>query len=79
MKSKAHEHAQFFNDHCKMTVLASCILSSRFTKTLLSCFKGLALSAQVVWLIVGWEILNGDVDGDFQGIQIFTSGVFQLQ
>ncbi len=62
-----------------MTVLASCILSSRFTKTLLSCFKGLALSAQVVWLIVGWEILNGDVDGDFQGIQIFTSGVFQLQ
>jgi hypothetical protein len=78
MKSKACEHAHF-NDHCKMTVLASFILSSRFTKTLLSCFKRLALSAQVVWLIVGREILNGDVGGDFQGIQIFTSGVSQVR
>ncbi len=59
-----------------MTVLASYILSSRFTKTLLSCFKRLALSAQVVWM--GWEILNGDVGGDFQGTQIFNSGFFQL-
>jgi photosystem I P700 chlorophyll a apoprotein A1 len=34
-------------------------------------------SAQVVWPIVGQEILNGDVGGGFQGIQI-TSGLFQL-
>nr|YP_009512092.1 photosystem I P700 apoprotein A1 [Euglena hiemalis]AXI98002.1 photosystem I P700 apoprotein A1 [Euglena hiemalis] len=34
-------------------------------------------SAQVVWPIVGQEILNGDVGGNFQGIQI-TSGLFQL-
>jgi photosystem I P700 chlorophyll a apoprotein A1 len=33
--------------------------------------------AQVVWPIVGQEILNGDVGGGFQGIQI-TSGLFQL-
>eukprot|EP00963_Diacronema_lutheri_P014569 scaffold3210_cov4495-Pavlova_lutheri.AAC.5 len=32
-------------------------------------------SAQVVWPIVGQEILNGDVGGGFQGIQI-TSGWF---
>eukprot|EP00871_Galdieria_phlegrea_P004001 jgi/Galph1/4601/GphlegSOOS_G3296.1 len=34
-------------------------------------------SAQVVWPIVGQEILNADVGGGFQGIQI-TSGLFQL-
>jgi photosystem I P700 chlorophyll a apoprotein A1 len=34
-------------------------------------------SAQVVWPIVGQEILNGDVGGEFQGIQI-VSGLFQL-
>ena len=34
-------------------------------------------SAQVVWPIVGQEILNGDVGGGFRGIQI-TSGFFQL-
>lgn len=34
-------------------------------------------SAQVVWPIVGQEILNGDVGGAFQGIQV-TSGWFQL-
>ena len=34
-------------------------------------------SAQVVWPIVGQEILNGDVGGNFQGIQV-TSGWFQL-
>ncbi len=34
-------------------------------------------SAQVVWPIVGQEILNGDVGGGFHGIQI-TSGLFQL-
>jgi len=34
-------------------------------------------SAQVVWPIVGQEILNGDVGGGFQGIQI-TSGLFHL-
>ena len=34
-------------------------------------------SAQVVWPIVGQEVLNGDVGGGFQGIQI-TSGFFQL-
>nr|YP_009628847.1 photosystem I P700 apoprotein A1 [Balbiania investiens]QBX88630.1 photosystem I P700 apoprotein A1 [Balbiania investiens] len=34
-------------------------------------------SAQIVWPIVGQEILNGDVGGGFQGIQI-TSGWFQL-
>ncbi|HIK41187.1 photosystem I core protein PsaA, partial [Thermoleptolyngbya sp. M55_K2018_002] len=33
--------------------------------------------AQVVWPIVGQEILNADVGGGFQGIQI-TSGLFQL-
>jgi photosystem I P700 chlorophyll a apoprotein A1 len=34
-------------------------------------------SAQVVWPIVGQEILNGDVGGGFQGVQI-TSGLFPL-
>ncbi|NJN29217.1 MAG: photosystem I core protein PsaA [Synechococcales cyanobacterium RM1_1_8] len=34
-------------------------------------------SAQVVWPVVGQEILNGDMGGGFQGIQI-TSGLFQL-
>jgi photosystem I P700 chlorophyll a apoprotein A1 len=34
-------------------------------------------SAQVVWPIVGQEILNGDVGGGFQGIQI-TSGLFHM-
>ncbi|MEM9806051.1 MAG: photosystem I core protein PsaA, partial [Cyanobacteria bacterium P01_D01_bin.56] len=34
-------------------------------------------SAQVVWPIFGQEILNGEVGGGFQGIQI-TSGFFQL-
>nr|YP_010338602.1 photosystem I P700 chlorophyll a apoprotein A1 [Rhodaphanes brevistipitata]UNJ18552.1 photosystem I P700 chlorophyll a apoprotein A1 [Rhodaphanes brevistipitata] len=34
-------------------------------------------SAQVVWPVVGQEILNADVGGGFQGIQ-FTSGFFQL-
>ncbi len=34
-------------------------------------------SAQVVWPIVGQDILNGDMGGGFHGIQI-TSGLFQL-
>ncbi|KAI3885915.1 hypothetical protein MKX03_003002 [Papaver bracteatum] len=34
-------------------------------------------SAQVVWPIVGREILNGDVGGGFRGIQII-SGFFQI-
>lgn len=34
-------------------------------------------SAQAVWPIVGQEILNADVGGNFQGVQI-TSGFFQL-
>ena len=34
-------------------------------------------SAQVVWPIVSQEILNGDMGGGFQGIQV-TSGFFQL-
>jgi len=34
-------------------------------------------SAQVVWPIVGQEILNGDVGGGFQGVQI-TSGFFYI-
>ena len=34
-------------------------------------------SAQVVWPIFGQEILNGEVGGGFQGIQI-TSGLFQM-
>jgi len=34
-------------------------------------------SAQVVWPIVGQEVLNGDVGGGFQGVQI-TSGFFQI-
>ncbi|MGF1538022.1 MAG: photosystem I core protein PsaA [Elainellaceae cyanobacterium] len=38
---------------------------------------GIKPSAQVVWPIVGQEILNADVGGGFQGIQI-TSGFFQL-
>jgi photosystem I P700 chlorophyll a apoprotein A1 len=38
---------------------------------------GIKPSAQVVWPIVGQEILNGDVGGNFQGIQV-TSGWFQL-
>jgi photosystem I P700 chlorophyll a apoprotein A1 len=36
---------------------------------------GIKPSAQVVWPIVGQEILNADVGGGFQGIQI-TSGLF---
>ncbi len=38
---------------------------------------GIKPSAQVVWDIFGQGILNGDVGGGFQGIQI-TSGLFQL-
>jgi photosystem I P700 chlorophyll a apoprotein A1 len=38
---------------------------------------GIKPSAQVVWPIFGQEILNGDVGGGFQGIQI-TSGLFQM-
>jgi photosystem I P700 chlorophyll a apoprotein A1 len=34
-------------------------------------------SAQVVWPVVGQEILNGDVGGGFSGVQI-TSGIFQM-
>ncbi|MFQ6643050.1 hypothetical protein Gotur_018192 [Gossypium turneri] len=34
-------------------------------------------STQVVWPIVGQEILNGDMGGGFRGIQI-TSGFFQI-
>ncbi|MEO0456740.1 MAG: photosystem I core protein PsaA [Cyanobacteria bacterium P01_A01_bin.114] len=34
-------------------------------------------SAQVVWPIVGQDILNADVGGGFRGIQI-TSGLFQM-
>nr|YP_010337475.1 photosystem I P700 chlorophyll a apoprotein A1 [Dixoniella grisea]UNJ17060.1 photosystem I P700 chlorophyll a apoprotein A1 [Dixoniella grisea] len=34
-------------------------------------------SAQIVWPVVGQEVLNADVGGGFQGIQI-TSGFFQL-
>jgi photosystem I P700 chlorophyll a apoprotein A1 len=35
-------------------------------------------SAQVVWLIVGQEILNGDVGGGFRGIQITSRFFFQI-
>jgi photosystem I P700 chlorophyll a apoprotein A1 len=38
---------------------------------------GIKPSAQVVWPIVGQEILNGDVGGNFQGVQV-TSGFFQI-
>jgi photosystem I P700 chlorophyll a apoprotein A1 len=38
---------------------------------------GIKPSAQVVWPVVGQGILNADVGGGFQGIQI-TSGLFQL-
>jgi photosystem I P700 chlorophyll a apoprotein A1 len=38
---------------------------------------GVKQSAQVVWPIVGQEILNGDVGGGFQGVQV-TSGFFQI-
>ncbi|WP_310489404.1 photosystem I core protein PsaA, partial [Chamaesiphon sp. VAR_69_metabat_338] len=38
---------------------------------------GIKPSAQVVWSIVGQDILNADVGGGFRGIQI-TSGLFQL-
>merc|ERR1712050_221068 len=38
---------------------------------------GVKQSSQVVWPIVGQEILNGDVGGGFSGVQI-TSGFFQL-
>jgi len=34
-------------------------------------------SAQSVWAVVGQEVLNADVGGNFQGVQI-TSGFFQL-
>jgi photosystem I P700 chlorophyll a apoprotein A1 len=38
---------------------------------------GVKPSAQVVWPIVGQEILNGDVGGNFLGVQI-TSGLFHV-
>lgn len=38
---------------------------------------GVKPSAQVVWSLVGQDILNADVGGGFHGIQI-TSGLFQL-
>ena len=38
---------------------------------------GIKQSSQVVWPIVGQEMLNGDVGGNFQGIQT-TSGWFQM-
>ncbi|MUL39511.1 photosystem I core protein PsaA [Gloeocapsopsis dulcis] len=38
---------------------------------------GIKPSAQVVWPIVGQDILNADVGGGFHGIQI-TSGLFQV-
>lgn len=38
---------------------------------------GIKPSAQVVWEVVGQGILNADVGGGFEGIQI-TSGLFQL-
>ncbi len=38
---------------------------------------GIKPSAQVVWPIVGQDILNGDVGGGFHGIQI-TSGLFHV-
>jgi photosystem I P700 chlorophyll a apoprotein A1 len=38
---------------------------------------GVKPSAQVVWPVVGQDILNGDVGGGFHGIQI-TSGLFQV-
>ncbi|WP_250125695.1 photosystem I core protein PsaA [Chroococcidiopsis sp. CCMEE 29] len=38
---------------------------------------GIKPSAQVVWPIVGQQILNGDVGGGFRGIQI-TSGLFHI-
>lgn len=38
---------------------------------------GVKPSAQVVWPIVGQDILNGDVGGGFHGIQI-TSGIFHV-
>ena len=34
-------------------------------------------SAQVVWPVVGQELLNGDVGGGFSGVQV-TSGFFEL-
>jgi photosystem I P700 chlorophyll a apoprotein A1 len=34
-------------------------------------------SAQVLWPIVGQEVMNGDVGGGFHGLQI-TSGIFQM-
>ncbi|KAK8943628.1 Photosystem I P700 chlorophyll a apoprotein A1 [Platanthera guangdongensis] len=37
----------------------------------------IAPSAQVVWPIVGQEIINGDEGGGFRGIKI-TSGFFQI-
>ena len=38
---------------------------------------GIKPGAQVVWPIVGQGILNGDLGGNYQGIQI-TSGIFQM-
>ena len=38
---------------------------------------GIKQSSQVVWPIVGQEILNGDMGGNFSGVQT-TSGWFQL-
>jgi len=49
---------------------------SNYTSWLLNPTK-IKPSAQSVWPVVGQEILNADVGGNFQGIQI-TSGFFQI-
>jgi len=38
---------------------------------------GIKQSSQVVWPIVGQEVLNADVGGNFQGVRT-TSGWFQM-
>ena len=53
-------------------------LTSQFIKSAWHCDpKHVQPSAQIVWSIVGQDILNADVGGYFQGLYI-TSGFFQL-
>jgi len=49
---------------------------SNYTSWLINPFQ-VKPSTQSVWPIVGQEILNADVGGNFQGIQV-TSGFFQI-
>ncbi|KAL9990525.1 putative photosystem I [Helianthus debilis subsp. tardiflorus] len=72
-----HADAHDFDSHTSdLEEISRKVFSAHFGQ-LSIIFLWLSGIAQVVWPIVGQEILNGDVGGGFRGIQI-TSGFFQL-